>query len=78
MSAFSQSPRHPSYLHVRGCGYLAVVGWAVKFVENPSPALCVRFTHENTSSLRRDDFHRNLFRTVRDTYEDSELEWRPC
>ena len=77
MSTHFGVPRAPSYLHVRGCGYLAALGWSVKFLEEPCPHRCVVFTYENTTSLRRDDFHKNLIKTVRDTYEDSLLEWIP-
>lgn len=76
MSTHFGPPRTPSYLHVKGAGYVAVVGWSVKLLEEPCPHRCVRFTYENTSSLRVDDFHKNLLRTIRDTYGDSQLEWK--
>jgi hypothetical protein len=71
------TPTEPSALYVKDTGYLAVIGWSAKLVPTLDRGLCVRFTHENLSSLRRDDFHVNLLKTVRETYEDSILSWEP-
>ena len=74
-------PTEPSILSVRLpngiVGYVAVVGWEVRVVSEPCPSKCVRFTHENLSSLRRDNFHVNLLATVKRTLGSEGLSWVP-
>lgn len=65
----------PSYLHVRACGYVAVIGWGLTFQQTPSPLHSVHFTPDNLGPKRADDFHKGLLATVRATYEDTELSW---
>jgi len=71
------TPTQPTHLYVHDRGYIAVIGWSVEFLPEPSPA-CPVFTHENMSNLRRDDFHVNLLRVVRDRYRDRSVQWLPA
>ena len=74
--AFSTAPKEPSYLHVAGLGYLAIVQWKLTLSELPLQQHCVVFTPDNMGSGRDNDFFQTLRTTVRTVYHDRVLSWQ--